>query len=85
MSNDVIFDEGPMTSVVLQNRQSPLVSLLIQSGIVKSETGARVTLFAIGGVCMTLALVIFLRTVNEPGINPRRDIPPLSRTSDSRQ
>ncbi|QQR82124.1 hypothetical protein IPJ70_02440 [Candidatus Campbellbacteria bacterium] len=80
MSTDVIFDEGPMTSVVLQNHQSPLVSLLIQSGLVKSEAGARLTLFTLGGVCMTLALVIFFKTATEPGITPARDIPPLTRT-----
>lgn len=79
MTNDVIFDEGPTTSVVFQSQQSPLISFLLKSGLVKSEVMARTTLLASGGVFITLALFIFLKTVNDPGINPERDIPPLSR------
>ncbi|MCR4274736.1 MAG: hypothetical protein NUW02_01670 [Candidatus Campbellbacteria bacterium] len=85
MTNDVIFDERSMSSVVLQGQRSPLVSLLIKSGLVHSEVTARVTLLASGAVFITLALFIFLRTVNDPGINPERDIPPLSRTSAGQQ
>ena len=80
MTNDVIFDEGPTTSVVFRNQQSSLVSFLLKSGLVKSEVMARTTLLASGAVFITLALFIFLKTVNDPGINPERDIPPLSRT-----
>ena len=80
MSNDVIFDEGPVTSVVFQSQQSSLVSFLLKSGLVKSEVMARTTLLVSGAIFITLALFIFLKTVNDPGINPERDIPPLSRT-----
>ncbi len=80
MTNDVIFEEGPGTTVVFQNKQSPLVSFLLKIGIVKSEAAAHAILLTGGAVCISLAIFIFLRTVNEPGINPERDIPPLTRT-----
>lgn len=76
MSDDVIFNEDPITTTSLGAKQGPFVKFLLRTGIVKTEGAAKAVLLVTGLVSFSLAVLIFVRTVNEEPINPNKHIPP---------
>lgn len=73
---DVVFDEQPIAPISARKSEGFLVMFLVRNGLVKSVAGARMVLLLTGLVCFSLAIFLFLRTVQEPPLNTQKVIPP---------